>query len=119
MFPKKGMVVPKSRGKAADDYATVIADALRAELGDSGRATKTIMHWTGASDRAAKYWLSGVRGPDGRHLILLARHSDTVLHSLLQMAQRDYYELAIELGAARAALVRAMAVIDGLITPRS
>lgn len=118
MFPKKGTTVPKPGNESGSDYAAIIAEALRAELGTSARATKTVMHWTGASDRAAKYWLSGVRGPDGRHLVLLARHSDTVLHSLLQMAHRDAYELAIELGAARAALMRAMAVIDAL-TPSS
>lgn len=114
MYPKKGTPVPKSRNEPGNDYAATIAKALRAELGTSARATKTVMHWTGASDRAAKYWLSGVRGPNGRHLILLARHSDTVLHTLLQMAHRDTYELAIELGAAKAALMRAMAVIDAL-----
>ena len=117
MFPKKGTTVPKSGNDPCADYAATIAAALRAELGTSARATKTIMHWTGASDRAAKYWLSGVRGPDGRHLVLLARHSDRVLHSLLQMADRDVYELAIELGAAKAALMRAMAVIDALTRP--
>lgn len=117
MFPKKGTTVPKSGNDPGGDYAATIAEALREELGTSARATKTLMHWTGVSDRAAKYWLSGVRGPDGRHLILLARHSDTVMHSLLQMADRDVYQLAIELGAAKAALMRAMAVIDALKPP--
>ncbi len=118
MFPKKGTAVPQAEIDAASDYATMIAKALRAELGTSARATKTLMHWTGASDRAAKYWLSGARGPDGRHLVLLARHSESVLRALLRMAHREAYALAIELGAAQAALTRAMAVLDALKPPR-
>ena len=117
MFPKKGTVVPTSRNGTGGHYASTIATALRSELGTSARATKTVMHWTGASDRAAKYWLSGGRGPDGWHLILLAKNSDAVMHCLLKMADRDEYELAIELSAAKAALIRALAMIDALIPP--
>ncbi|MBN9219241.1 MAG: hypothetical protein J0I79_14915 [Mesorhizobium sp.] len=117
MFPKKGTIVPKSRKGEAGRYASTISTALRSELGTSARATKTVMHWTGASDRAAKYWLSGARGPDGWHLILLAKNSNAVLHGLLKMAGRDEYELTIELSAARAALARATAMIDALIVP--
>lgn len=114
MFPKKGTTVPKSGAESGREYATLIAKALREELGTSAQAAKTVMHWTGASDRAAKYWLSGSRGPDGRNLILLAKNSDTVLHSMLKMAERDAYELTIELSAAKAALIRAIAVVDAL-----
>jgi len=117
MFPKKGTTVPKSRTQSGREYATSIANALREELGTSAQAAKTVMHWTGASNRAVKYWLSGSRGPDGMNLILLARSSDAVLHSLLKMADRDAYELTIELSAAKAALLRAMAVIDALRRP--
>jgi len=114
MFPKKGTTVRRNDPRTDSGYAAAIASALRQELGTSSQATKTVMRWTGASDRAAKYWLSGTRGPDGRHLILLARNSDAVLHSVLKMADRDVYELAIELNAAKSALLRAMAVIDAL-----
>jgi len=117
MFPKKGTNVQRTRSGPEDVYASVIAAALRAELGNSAQATKTVMRWTGASGRAAKYWLSGTHGPDGWNLILLARNSDAVLHSVLRMADRDAYELAIELRAARAALLRAVAVIDALEPP--
>lgn len=117
MFPKKGINAPKSQNASYRQYALAIASALREELGTSARATKTVMHWTGASDRAVKYWLAGTRGPAGRHLILLARNSDAVLRSLLTMADRDSYKLTIELSAARAALTRAVAVIDTLKPP--
>lgn len=114
MFPKKGTTVPRRRDGSSSGYATAIAVALRDELGTSARAAKTLTRWTGASERAAKYWLSGTRGPGGWNLILLARHSDAVLHSVLKMADRDAYELAIELDAARTALLQAIALIDAL-----
>ena len=114
MFPKKGTIVPKSHSRSDGRYAAAISSALKQELGSSSRATKTVMRWTGASDRAAKYWLSGTRGPDGWNLILLARNSDAVWLSLLALADREVFELAIELKAAKAALLRALALIDAL-----
>ncbi|TGS69180.1 hypothetical protein EN844_09965 [Mesorhizobium sp. M3A.F.Ca.ET.201.01.1.1] len=117
MFPKTGTIVPKFRNGTGANYATAIATALRSELGTSARATKTVMLWTGASGRAAKYWLSAGRGPDGWHLIQLAKNSDAVLHCLLKMADRDEIKLSVELGAAKAALMRAIAVIDSLKPP--
>ena len=82
---KMGTVVPKMGTTvhlAADQtiYRKAIADALRRELGPTHQAIKTAMRWTGASERTAKYWLSGERGPSGEHLILLAQHSDAVFH---------------------------------------
>ncbi|WP_227751803.1 XRE family transcriptional regulator [Tabrizicola oligotrophica] len=90
---KMGTVVPKMGTTvhlAADQarYRRAIADALRHELGPTHQAIKTAMRWTGASERTAKYWLSGERGPSGEHLILLARHSDAVLIAILTMAGR-------------------------------
>lgn len=78
---KMGTVVPKTgtivRPEAAQArYREAVAAALRAELGQTHQAIKTAMRWTGASERAVKYWLSGERGPSGEHLIALAQHSD-------------------------------------------
>ena len=69
-------------------YRKAIADALRCELGPTHQAIKTMMRWTGASERTAKYWLSGERGPSGEHLIRLMQHSDAVLIIILSMAAR-------------------------------
>jgi hypothetical protein len=90
---KMGTIVPKMGTTvhlAADQarYRRAIADALRRELGPTHQAIKTAMRWTGASERTAKYWLSGERGPRGEHLILLAQHSDAVLMTILTMAER-------------------------------
>ena len=117
MFPKSGNKHPP--GPTADDgaaYAEAISKALTSEIGASHAATKTVMLWTGASDRSARYWLNGVHGPGGRHLILLARNSAAVMRTVLQLANRDGLELAIEISAARAALVRATAIIDAFGT---
>lgn len=93
MRAKMGTVVPK-KGKTvhpeADQarYREAIATALRTDLGQTHQAIKTAMRWTGASERAVKYWLSGKQGPSGEHLIALAQHSDMVLVTILAMADR-------------------------------
>ncbi|OIQ74974.1 hypothetical protein GALL_433650 [mine drainage metagenome] len=84
--PKMGTTVPMAADQTR--YRRAIADALRRELGPTHQAIKTAMRWTGASERTAKYWLSGERGPSGEHLILLAQHSDAVLVTILTMAER-------------------------------
>ena len=53
--------------------------ALREEPGDTHRAIKRAMRWTGASERTVKYWFAGERGPRGDHLIALVRNSDAAL----------------------------------------
>jgi NADP-dependent 3-hydroxy acid dehydrogenase YdfG len=47
------------------------------------------MRWTGASERTAKHWLSGLHGPSGAHLIVLARHSDHVMQTIIRLAGRE------------------------------
>jgi hypothetical protein len=114
MFRKKGNKLPPP-GSTQDDYARSIADALRTELGQSHRATKTLMRWTGASDRTAKNWLSGSCGPSGDHLIQLARESDTVLAALLGLAGRNRHMVGADLLSIRSALLVATELIDGLL----
>ena len=86
VVPKKGTIVHLEPEVA--DYRTAIAAALRDELGLTHRAVKTAMRWTGASERTVKYWIAGERGPSGKHLIALARHSDIVFHMVLLLADR-------------------------------
>jgi hypothetical protein len=42
----------------AVDYESQIAAPLRRELGGGRKAAKTLMRWTGASERTSKKWLS-------------------------------------------------------------
>src|SRR5262249_61825552 len=95
MFPKKGKGFPGTGGTRGEhDYAASIATALRGELGDSHQAIKTVMRWTGATDRTAKNWVTGIRGPTGEHLISLARHSDAVFEVIIRAAGRGTLLLA-------------------------
>jgi hypothetical protein len=112
MFPKIGNKLPNGEREAA--YASAISRALMADVGAGHVATKTVMLWTGASERSARHWLNGDYGPGGRHLILLARNSAAVTRTILQLAGRGSMELSLEISAARAALVRATAIIDAL-----
>lgn len=111
MFPKTGSKFGTTRC-STEQYAHYIATALRDELGDSHRATKTLMRWTGASDRTAKNWLCGSHGPSGEHLILLARESDVVFATILRLAGRDYQMIGAEISTIRNALKGALSLID-------
>ncbi len=102
MFPKRGNI----RRKPEDRYADAIGGALRGELGASHRAVKTVMLWTGASEKSAKNWLSGTHGPGGWHLILLARHSEAVIATVLALAERDQLIPGVRLRALQVTLVQ-------------
>jgi hypothetical protein len=86
MFPKTGRKFPAREQRP--DYASSIAQALRAELGNSHQAIKTLMRWTGANERTAKNWLSGVNGPSGEHLLEIMRNSDLVFECVLELIDR-------------------------------
>nr|AWL93050.1 hypothetical protein CIT37_13180 [Bradyrhizobium ottawaense] len=87
MFPKTGKKFPNG-GKQSPTYASLIADILRSELGNSHQAQKTLMRWTGANERTAKNWLSGSNGPSGEHLLQLMRNSDRVFEFVLRLSRR-------------------------------
>ncbi len=69
-FPKTGKSFPKRGGDGSSDFS----------LDD---------HWTGANERTVKNWISGRYAPCGRHLVVLAQHSDQVLNAILLMADRQ------------------------------
>ena len=53
------------------EFTGSIRQALRDELGGSRAAAKSIMRWTGVSDRTARNWLNGAASPRGYHLVCL------------------------------------------------
>ena len=114
MFPKKGNYFPNGTraGKGTVSYPAAIAAALRAEVGDSHQAVKSVMRWTGANERTVKNWLAGRRGPRGEHLLALIRHSNVVLEIVLQLAGREQIIAAKVLLDARNALAEMLAGID-------
>ena len=112
MFPKTGNKFPDGPER---HYAIAIGTALRSELGDTHRAAKTVMGWTGASERSAKNWLGGKRGPSGWHLILLVRRSDAVALAVLKLANRDGFGAGLAFKTLREALVAAIRSIDEVL----
>ncbi|MDL2334155.1 hypothetical protein [Brucella inopinata] len=114
MVPKKGTDVLK---QARRIFLEEMSIALKSELGDSRKAAKEITRWTGASDRTAKYWLSGARAPSGWQLVVLAEHSDAVLHAVLRLSRRNTFQVSVELNAVKAALKSAIILIDDLTAP--
>jgi len=116
MLPKKGRKFQRSSSRQLGngDLAAEIGSALRAELGGSHQSVKTIMHWTRASERTIKNWLSGSNGPSGMHLIAVIRHSDAVCRLVMRMADRGEALTTVQLAGLRARMVAIIADIDGL-----
>jgi len=100
-FPKKGKFFPKRGGDGSSDFslddhafAMKIGSALRAELKNRNSRAKLVAGWTGANERTVKNWISGRYAPCGRHLVVLAQHSDQVLNAILLIADRQDLFLA-------------------------
>jgi hypothetical protein len=100
-FPKKGKSFPKRGGDGSSnfslddhEFAMKIALALKSELKDRNSRAKLVASWTGANERTVKNWILGRYAPCGRHLVILAQHSDQVLNAVLSMADRQDLLLA-------------------------
>lgn len=98
MVPKSGTRVPNLKKLLSEaEFAKAIANALQRELGGSHRAAKTVMAWTGVSDRTARLWLHGSSCPNGLHLVILAAHCRTLLATVLRLMGHDGVALAVDL----------------------
>jgi hypothetical protein len=118
-FPKKGKSFPKRGGNGGSDFslddhafAMKIALALKSELKDRNSRAKLVAGWTGANERTVKNWISGKYAPCGRHLVLLARHSDPVLDAILSMADRQDLLFARKVGDVKRKVLELAAIID-------
>ena len=116
MLPKKGIVIPKAEDLGP--YAQAIAYALKAELGPTHQAVKTVMGWTGAGERTVKNWLAGISGPSGDHLVKLIQHSGPVLQVLLILGGRPEVAVAHKLLDVRNKLSESVAQIDLFLATR-
>jgi hypothetical protein len=117
-FPKKGKSFPKRVGAGGskvslDDhaFAVKIALALKAELKNRNSRAKLVASWTGANERTVKNWILGRYAPCGRHLVILAQHSDQVLDAVLSMADRQDLLLAGRLEDLRRKVFELAAII--------
>lgn len=113
-LPKKGKELHPSarRPRRHSAYAPAIARALGAELRGRGTSIKTVMKWTGASERAVKGWLSGTSGPSGDHLIDLLRRSDSVFQQVLALSEREPLVERRQLTTLRAAVMHLLDAIE-------
>jgi hypothetical protein len=114
MLPKKGKKLHGGTGGTGSNgpFEEGIAAALTGELGPTHQAIKTVMAWTGASERTVKHWFAGTHGPSGQHLIALTRHSDAVLSYFLAASDRSFLNPGIELVSIRTRLVGLVEAID-------
>jgi len=117
-FPKKGKSFPKRGGDRNSDFnlddrafAMKIAQALKSELKDRSSRAKLVAGWTGASERTVKNWIIGRYAPCGRHLVVLAQHSDQVLIAILSMADRQDLLLARRVGDLRQRVLELAAIV--------
>ena len=116
MFPKSGNVLPNGPNALSDmELAAMIGAALRSELGNSHRAAKTIMAWTGASERTARGWLNGEHSPSARHLIALAARSHSVMSLVFSLAGHERAALALDIAAVEEALEASLSHLRGLV----
>jgi hypothetical protein len=98
-----------------DRYAVVIAAALRQDVGGTHRAIKTVIRWTGASERTVKYWFAGTNGPKGEHLIALAHHSDAVHEAFSRLAGREKAVAVGKVFDARDMLFQVIALLQSAV----
>jgi hypothetical protein len=119
MLPKSGRKLPDAAIGSEADYIFRIGEALRGELGGTHAAAKTIMRWTGASDRTARNWMGGTFGPSGYHLVCLARESEAVLAVVLAMCGRAELALSADVHAVEVALAKAAGALEVLKRQRT
>jgi hypothetical protein len=91
-----------------------IAGALKADFGATPSALKTVAQLTHSNERTVRNWLEGKNGPTGSNLVILMRHSDRILGTVLELADRHDLGLAVRLTSLRARLIDAVAEIDRL-----
>ncbi len=97
-----------------EEYANRIGAALRSQLGGSHRAAKTVMNWTGASDRTARTWIHGSGGPSGAHLICLARESPPIWEAVCHWTGHPEAIFALDIHASEVALAQAIGALERL-----
>lgn len=96
---------------AVSRFADAIAAALHRQYGESHGAIKSVMRMTGVSERTAKNWFQAKNGPNGQSLVVLCRHSDQVLETVLLLAGRDKHLKLKKLGELKTALKQMLTLL--------
>ena len=115
MVPKSGSRLPSTQISLSDtQLAEFIGTALRDELGGSRRAAKTIIAWTGVSDRTARAWLNGHTSPSSLHLLAMAAHCKPVMATMLRLTGHEQISVGMDLEAIETGLEETLAAVRGL-----
>ena len=103
MLREKRKKLPNEPGHrlTTHEYAVAIEVALKREIGTSRHAVKTLARMTSASERTVQNWLSGVRGPSGVHLILLAQNFLSIRSTIMFLAGQGMHPTADSKAAVR------------------
>ena len=105
---------PPSPSPHGFDFVEAIAQALRREFGGSPAAVKVVVRLTRANPRAVRNWFAANNGPSGENLVVLMRHSDEVLETVLFLSGRHDLITARKLAGAREKLREMLEMIDEL-----
>ena len=115
MVPNNGSRLPKTQISLSDvQLAEFIGTALRDELGGSRRAAKTIIAWTGVSDRTARAWLNGRTSPSSVHLLVMAAHCAPVMATVLRLTGHEHVAIEIDLQAVETGLEQTLLAVRRL-----
>jgi hypothetical protein len=103
---KSGKSFPIGDHQVGPSFTQTIASALKTEFGGSPSALKAVARITGANERAVRNWFEGKNGPSGENLIILIQRSDTVLKTVLSLANRRDLVVVASLAGLRRQLCR-------------
>ncbi|MDC7812786.1 hypothetical protein [Sphingomonas koreensis] len=92
--------------------SAALALALKTEFGALASSVKTVARLTNSNERAVRNWFDGKNSPSADNLVILMRHSDQIVRTVLELADRRDLVLAVGLSGLRAQLVDVLAAID-------
>jgi hypothetical protein len=116
-FTKKDRIIQSNSGKTFPELSPsmlseALALALKEEFGALGSSVKTVARLTNSNERAVRNWFDGKNSPSADNLVVLMRHSDQILRTVLELADRRDLMLAVGLSRLRAQLVDVLTAID-------
>ncbi|GMN02095.1 hypothetical protein [Erythrobacter sp. MTPC3] len=116
-FTKKDRSFQSKSGKAFPELSPsalseALALALKQEFGALPSSVKTVAKLTNSNERAVRNWFDGKNSPSADNLVILMRHSDQILRTVLELSDRRDLMLAVGLSGLRAQLVDVLSAID-------
>jgi hypothetical protein len=106
--PQNGKDLP------AAPFAVAVANALHREYDHGHGGINAVVTLTGANERTVRNWFEGKNGPGGEYLIVLCRHSDVVLETILTLAGRTTLARMTSLEQVRRKLIEARVLLAAL-----